>query len=77
VRQACCTGLTDLLAGRRWSQLAPHMEQVGRGGGSLVHVFLFGEGGGAAVEFSLDHAQSRLIWQESWFVDGGEQAKMA
>lgn len=29
VRQAGAAGLTDLLAGRRWGQLAPHMEQVG------------------------------------------------
>lgn len=31
VRQAACASLTDLLAGRRWGQLAPHMEQVGAG----------------------------------------------
>ncbi|KAF6252864.1 armadillo-type protein [Scenedesmus sp. NREL 46B-D3] len=28
VRQAACAGLTDLLTGRRWPQLAPHMEQL-------------------------------------------------
>jgi hypothetical protein len=37
VRQAGCAGLTDLLAGRRWAQLGPHMEQVGRGGG-VTHI---------------------------------------
>jgi hypothetical protein len=28
VRQAAAAGLTELLSGRRWGQLAPHMEQV-------------------------------------------------
>eukprot|EP00882_Tetradesmus_deserticola_P033838 GHRQ01038690.1.p1 GENE.GHRQ01038690.1~~GHRQ01038690.1.p1 ORF type:complete len:256 (+),score=98.84 GHRQ01038690.1:290-1057(+) len=28
VRQAACASLTDLLTGRRWPQLAPHMEQL-------------------------------------------------
>ncbi|WIA44228.1 hypothetical protein OEZ86_010539 [Tetradesmus obliquus] len=36
VRQAACASLTDLLAGRRWPQLAPHMEQVGAGSGCVV-----------------------------------------
>ncbi|WIA23756.1 hypothetical protein OEZ85_000433 [Tetradesmus obliquus] len=28
VRQAACASLSDLLAGRRWPQLAPHLEQL-------------------------------------------------
>lgn len=39
VRQAACASLTDLLAGRRWPQLAPHMEQVGARSGCYL-VFL-------------------------------------
>lgn len=41
VRQAASAALTDLLAGRRWAQLAPHMEQVRVGcwvGGCMLGV---------------------------------------